>query len=340
MKVAILLAVVAVAFALPSKVDIQFQSEFDARTLQMVNQINSLKTTWTAGVNKRFVNATRAFIKSQMGTKLVGGPQLPLADITPANDIPTAFDSREQWGSICPSTKEVRDQAACGSCWAFGAVEAFTDRICIASKGAQTPHVSAEDLLACCGFSCGDGCNGGYPQAAWQWFSRTGCVTGGNYNTHQGCSPYSIPNCDHHTTGKYSPCGAEVGTPACHRSCESGYSVAYTQDKKFARTAYGIPSSVEKIQTEIMTNGPVEAAFSVYEDFLAYKTGVYSHTSGQMLGGHAIKVLGWGEESGTPYWWVANSWNEDWGDNGFFKIKRGNNECGIESGMVAGLPKI
>jgi len=89
-----------------------------------------------------------------------------------------------------------------------------------------------------------------------------------------------------------------------------------------------------------MTNGPVEGAFSVYEDFLTYKTGVYSHTTGQMLGGHAIKVLGWGVDSGTPYWWVANSWNEDWGDQGFFKIKRGNNECGIESGMVAGLPKV
>jgi len=35
---------------------------------------------------------------------------------------------------------------------------------------------------------------------------------------------------------------------------------------------------------------------------------------------------------------VANSWNEDWGEKGFFKIKRGNNECGIEGSIVAGLP--
>ena len=35
-----------------------------------------------------------------------------------------------------------------------------------------------------------------------------------------------------------------------------------------------------------------------------------------MLGGHAIKILGWGSESGTPYWLVANSWNPDWGDKG------------------------
>lgn len=45
-------------------------------------------------------------------------------------------------------------------------------------------------------------------------------------------------------------------------------------------------------------------------------TGVYQHVTGDMLGGHAIKVLGWGEENGTPYWLAANSWNSDWGDKG------------------------
>lgn len=38
--------------------------------------------------------------------------------------------------------------------------------------------------------------------------------------------------------------------------------------------------------------------------------------SGSAVGGHAIKILGWGEEDGVPYWLCANSWNTDWGDNG------------------------
>lgn len=91
---------------------------------------------------------------------------------------------------------------------------------------------------------------------------------------------------------------------------------------------------------EILTNGPVEGAFTVYADFPNYKSGVYQHVTGGVLGGHAIKILGWGVENGTPYWLVANSWNPTWGDKGYFKIKKGNNECGIESGIVAGLPKL
>lgn len=66
--------------------------------------------------------------------------------------------------------------------------------------------------------------------------------------------------------------------------------------------------------------------------------GVYKRTSGQFLGGHAIKLLGWGVENGNKYWLAANSWNEDWGDKGYFKILRGDNECGIEDEIVAGLP--
>ncbi|KHJ78510.1 hypothetical protein OESDEN_21868 [Oesophagostomum dentatum] len=45
------------------------------------------------------------------------------------------------------------------------------------------------------------------------------------------------------------------------------------------------------------------------------------HTAGQFAGVHAVKVLGWGSENGTPYWLVANSWNTDWGENGMFFLQ-------------------
>lgn len=57
-----------------------------------------------------------------------------------------------------------------------------------------------------------------------------------------------------------------------------------------------------------------------------------------MLGGHAIRIIGWGVENGIPYWLIANSWNSDWGLKGTFKILRGSNHCGIEDQISAGLP--
>lgn len=48
----------------------------------------------------------------------------------------------------------------------------------------------------------------------------------------------------------------------------------------------------------------------VYEDFLQYKKGVYTHVRGKYLSGHAVRILGWGTaDDDTPYWLVANSWN-------------------------------
>jgi cathepsin B len=45
-------------------------------------------------------------------------------------------------------------------------------------------------------------------------------------------------------------------------------------------------------------------------------------------------MIGWGVEQGTDYWLVKNSWNDEWGDGGTFKIARGTNECGIENDVT------
>jgi len=309
-------------------------------TQALINEINSAQTTWKAGSTK-FMSWPESSIKNLMGV-LPGYAErhkllTPIDHVVP-NDLPANFDARTQWAN-CPSIGEVRDQGSCGSCWAFGAVEAMTDRVCIVSQGAKNAHISAEDLLSCCS-ECGFGCDGGFPEAAWAYYKSDGLVTGGNYNTKQGCEPYTIKSCDHHVNGTMPPCGPEQPTPPCAKKCIDSYSIPFAQDKHYGSTVYSVRAEETQIETEIFKNGPVEAAFTVYADFLPYKSGVYQHTTGGVLGGHAVKILGWGVEGSTPYWLVANSWNEDWGDKGFFKILRGSNECGIESGIVAGAPKL
>ncbi|XP_021377462.1 cathepsin B-like [Mizuhopecten yessoensis] len=308
----------------------------------LVNKVNFVNTSWQAGDNfPRISKYERLdYVKKLCGAlKTPDNLKLPERPRLTGVPLPTSFDARKKW-TKCPTIKEVRDQGDCGSCWAFGAVEAMSDRICIASNGKVNAHISSEDLLSCCS-SCGMGCDGGFPGSAWSFFKGKGLVTGGQYNSTQGCRPYSIKPCEHHTTGTRLPCAKSIEpTPKCEMSCQSSYSVSYTKDKHFGSSSYSVSSDVTDIQTEIMSHGPVEGAFTVYADFPTYKSGVYKHTTGSELGGHAIRILGWGVEEGVDYWLVANSWNTDWGDNGFFKILRGQDECGIESQIVAGIPKL
>merc|ERR1712196_436583 len=90
----------------------------------------------------------------------------------------------------------------------------------------------------------------------------------------------------------------------------------------------------DTIAEQILKYGPVEAAFTVYKDFEHYLAGIYHATSDEELGEHAVKIVGWGVEDGNKYWKVQNSWNAYWGENGYFRIRRGTNECGIESQVV------
>ena len=123
--------------------------------------------------------------------------------------------------------------------------------------------------------------------------------------------------------------------PTCSKTCVDDNTRNYDDDKHFSTSSYAV-RGVENIKAEIQQYGTVTSAFTVYEDFLTYKSGVYTHQSGSALGGHAIKTIGWGTEDGVDYWLCVNSWNDTWGDKGTFKIKQG--ACGINFQMHAGLP--
>jgi cathepsin B len=306
---------------------------------EFINEINQKATTWKAGRNFH-ENIPMKYIKQLMGvhpdSKNYRLPEL-VHSVGDDDDLPENFDARDNWPD-CPTIREIRDQGSCGSCWAFGATEAMSDRVCIHSNGTEHFRFSAEHLVSCC-HTCGFGCNGGFPGAAWSYWVHKGIVSGGPYDSHMGCQPYLIKPCEHHVNGTRGPCNGEGKTPKCQNKCIPEYKIPFKDDKHYGQSSYSVARHPQQIQMEIYKNGPVEGAFSVYEDLLNYKSGVYQHVSGKMLGGHAIRIIGWGVEDGTPYWLIANSWNTDWGDNGTFKILRGEDHLGIESEISAGIPK-
>merc|ERR1711971_1482366 len=147
-----------------------------------IEKINSANSTWRAGRNFH-PETSHNFLRTLMGVHPMAHKHLPPAKPTllGGEGVPENFDPREKWPE-CATIREIRDQGGCGSCWAFGAVTAMSDRICIHSKGEQHVHVSSENLLSCC-YSCGFGCNGGFPGAAWPYWKRKGLDSGGQYGT-------------------------------------------------------------------------------------------------------------------------------------------------------------
>ncbi|XP_015781265.1 cathepsin B [Tetranychus urticae] len=300
----------------------------------MIDRINSIGTTWKAGRN--FDESSLPYVKRLLGAKRGSSKKLRQVHHEINEVLPESFDAREAWPN-CTQIRTIRDQGNCGSCWAFSSVEAMSDRICIASNGALQVSLSSQEMVACADLG---GCGGGWPESAYEYYQTEGLVTGGLYHG-DGCMPYVFEPCMHHIKGPIPTCPETYKpTPPCSRKCAAGYKKTFAEDKHYGQEPYTISSDPKQIMKEIMTNGPVTVDFTVYADFPNYKSGVYQKTTDDALGGHAVKIIGWGTENGVDYWLVANSWNTYWGDKGYFKIRRGNDECGIEDDVVAGLPKL
>lgn len=304
--------------------------EFD----KIVEAVNTPGRSWQAAVPTRFASVDD--VKILLGAYLpgdVGYDEPAVATLATGIELPSSFDSQETWPE-CTVIGNIRDQSACGSCWAFASTSSFESRACIATG--KDVKYSPEHTAGCSGAGCG----GGY--SVWAWFQKQGVVTGGDYTdigSADTCLPYSLAPCAHHVpaTAAYPECPSSEYRLTCHGTCsESNYSGSFKSDKLRAATSYSIRTE-EQIMTDLVSNGPTYASFQVYSDFPAYKSGVYYHTTGSShLGGHAVTLVGYGEVDGEKYWKMKNSWNEEWGDNGHFLIRRGSNECGIESGISAG----
>jgi len=212
---------------------------------------------------------------------------------------PAAFDWRNVNGSnyITP----IRDQGGCGSCVSFGTTAAVEGTFRVQrGNPALAVDLSEASLFFCIGPPSGASCgNGWYMSPAMDGYKNTGVPD-------EACFPYS---------------GHQQACSQC----------ADWQNRATKITGWHTISAAADMKTWISTKGPLATCFTVYNDFFSYTSGVYSHVSGAVAGGHCVCAIGYNDAGG--YWVCKNSWGTSWGESGFFRIAYG--QCGIDSTMWA-----
>jgi C1A family cysteine protease len=241
--------------------------------------INQHGGKWVAGVTS-LSGLSQEEWQSRVGLSFTVLKAAPLPDLSD-KAIPASLDWRNANGNFVTG---IRDQKKCGSCWAFaltGALESYVIRT------RNTPgtdlDLSEQVMLSCSGVGS---CNGG--------------TLDGSYLQSTGLPPET-----------FYPYTAANGT--CSSAGAGWQKAAYKID------GWGsVSHNLSSIKSALATYGPLPIAMMVYEDFMNYKSGVYSYTTGKKLGGHGVVVVGYNDAG--QYFIVKNSWGPGWGDNGFFKI--------------------
>ena len=217
---------------------------------------------------------------------------------TPLWSAPSGgFDWRNVGGTdyVTPA----RNQGNCGDCWAFASTGALESYTLINGAYNADLNLSEQVLVSCAGAGS---CSGGPLDLAATYVKVTGLPVEGVY-------PYTATN----------------GT--CSKA-SAGWQQNTDKINSWSWLTNGTPT-VDTIKNGIYTYGPIVISMEVYSDFYAYKSGVYSHTTGTNLGGHAVLAIGYADDSAYPgggYFIVKNSWGTNWGEGygnepgGYFRI--------------------
>ena len=267
--------------------------------------------------------------------------------------LPLELNPIKQWGNLLDS---VKNQGKCGCCFAMATTGALVDRLTIMTLGQFFEGLSPYQMIMCQGAiipqkyddeylkeinnqaHSNGACNGGSLYTAMDFLYCIGltsekCVNYGEFEQYNIKkledikSSEEVPNCYDIMTKEYDTC-LDRKTAARYYRIIAGYSV---------------DSDIDSIKQEIYKWGPVVSGFNVYPDFLAYNgTDIYMgpKEESQKLGGHAIKIMGWGNENGVDFWWICNSWGTGWGLSGYFKMKMNIPECELEKNVVAFIPDL
>eukprot|EP00286_Rhodomonas_abbreviata_P004788 CAMPEP_0181316836 /NCGR_PEP_ID=MMETSP1101-20121128/16107_1 /TAXON_ID=46948 /ORGANISM="Rhodomonas abbreviata, Strain Caron Lab Isolate" /LENGTH=889 /DNA_ID=CAMNT_0023424109 /DNA_START=5 /DNA_END=2670 /DNA_ORIENTATION=- len=287
-----------------------------AVTASTVNAINGQQLSWKAKYTpEHHEGVTRArfglgYIRPTKAQADAHSVMLPVDGFEP----PASYDARDHRAHEPPCRAfEVMDQQACGSCYAFAAGSALSARFCAATQRRWNVVLSPQEMM-----DCAYGCRGGWSLQNYQYVSSANGRAVQDF-----CDPY------------------QAWAATCGGYCAEGVTFHGMADTAHIVGRVG-GNAVLQMQKELLTNGPGVVGFELFDDLYAYHEGVYTKSPyARSVGWHAVTLVGWGTEKGVDYWLIQNSWGDKVGDHGYWKIRRGTDECSIESeGLTVVKPMV
>lgn len=212
--------------------------------------------------------------------------------------VPASYDAVKE-GHVTPA----RSQKQCGSCAAFATMAAV--ETCYKKVTGKFGDYSEQELLDC-GLHGADGaygCRGAWLQAYGTWIvdKKRKLMSERDY-------PYK---------GKC--------TGRCPRE------KPFRQGAQVSDTFYTSNGDENMLKKLVYEKGAVMIALNADCAFAHYAGGIFSRCgqNSKRSVNHAVVVVGYGSEGGQDFWLIKNSWGSWWGSNGYIKVKRGSNACGI-----------
>ena len=276
--------------------------EHQQAVLQNNKLYQAMRRTWFEGINEFSDIPDDEFIATHTG--LIENPDQfnnetqPMLEESVMSNLPASYDS-VSLGHVSP----VKNQGRCCSSVAFATLALV--ETCFKKTVGMFGDYSEQHLLDCAGTRGVMGCHGSWASGYTSWLTaeKPKLASEENY-------PYT----------------ARDGT------CRTDYE-EFHQGAKISGSYRG-RGNEETLKALVYQHGAVLVAAAVNANFSRYRGGIFGGCYESDKVNQAVVVVGYGSENGLDYWLVKNSWGPGWGDQGYIKIMRGVNMCGIGTTMV------
>jgi len=263
--------------------------------MKMIEEENKKGNSFTLGETSFTDMSNDEFKKQYLGFVDMNAMQVDLSSAENHTLQRATLPSSVDWRNSYAVT-EVKNQNPCGVCWSFATAGAI-EGIRAIRTNSRAVSLSTQEMQCKLGHSCSGATAGGTLTEGIRYTQQNGLASWANY-----------PFVSSRSTCLNEPREIQVGQITGYRN---------------------VPRDMNSLM-DALAQQPVSVAVNAQYGgpIQHYRGGIISEYCSTQLD-HAVLAVGYGSENGQQYWLIKNSWGSNWGERGYFRLVRGQNECGV-----------